>query len=576
MITMKKFKFILLAAVLTGLSLPSYGQDAFFAQPIGSFFISIIAGILLAFAFQFLLTNLAVASGITAIGDIREKGNSSGSSKDNSSGSSSDKDSDSFTGVKISSGVGLFMLITMSISLFFASFLAVRLSMIPYDFIGIVLGLVIWAGFLILGLWIDAKMISSLAGSFFSAVKSALGTGATAVGGLFTPGPASIMKDTAETTVKTIHDEIRQEYDLSGFQSKLEEYINKLEPQKIDYDKIQESLVSLINEIELKEQYTPGDPDATKRIFLEVASQQKGLTKKDKKKLSDTYSKVREAMQKEGTRSEKAVAAAEKLMPGGEKQAKEYRQKVAQYLKKTGKEEIQPKALESDLNQILNNPKAAPEVIEARIEQLDRETLKAMILATDGMKEEEVDNYLDRAEKVIENIREKARESGSRAGSLPGEIREGAREMTEEMRRNTENAVREWFNRMDREELQYEKLKHDVQMMMDDPQATPEILRNRLERMDRESLIALLSNNEQISHDQAERIVSKVEEARDTVITKSREIEEKVKQKLSDAKDEALRQAEGARKTAAAAAWWLLGASVVSGAASAVGGILAF
>jgi hypothetical protein len=40
---------------------------------------------------------------------------------------------------------------TMSLSLFFASFLAVRLSLIPENFIGIILGLVIWAGFLIPG-----------------------------------------------------------------------------------------------------------------------------------------------------------------------------------------------------------------------------------------------------------------------------------------------------------------------------------------------------------------------------------------------------------------------------------------
>ena len=67
-----------------------------------------------------------------------------------------------------------------------------------------------------------------------------------------------------------------------------------------------------------------------------------------------------------------------------------------------------------------------------------------------------------------------------------------------------------------------------------------------------------------------------VEHARDEVVRKANEIEMKIKLKLDEAKEEALAQAEGVRKTAASAAWWLFIASVVSAIASAVGGILAY
>ncbi|MFW6370669.1 MAG: MFS transporter, partial [Bacteroidota bacterium] len=132
------------------------------------------------------------------------------------------------------------------------------------------------------------------------------------------------------------------------------------------------------------------------------------------------------------------------------------------------------------------------------------------------------------------------------------------------------------FDRMDQPELEYERLRQDVEYMMDDPKATPGILRNRLKQLDRESLIALLSNNKRISREQAEKAVAKIEEARDTVIRKTEEIERKVTQKLNELKQEALNQAEATRKTAATAAWWFFAAAVISGGASALGGILAF
>ncbi|WP_372633648.1 hypothetical protein [Fodinibius sp.] len=43
----------------------------------GYFLIGVVAGVLLAFTFQFLLTNLAVVTGITAVGNVQDKFNRS-------------------------------------------------------------------------------------------------------------------------------------------------------------------------------------------------------------------------------------------------------------------------------------------------------------------------------------------------------------------------------------------------------------------------------------------------------------------------------------------------------------------
>ncbi len=101
-------------------------------------------------------------------------------------------------------------------------------------------------------------------------------------------------------------------------------------------------------------------------------------------------------------------------------------------------------------------------------------------------------------------------------------------------------------------------------------QRSPSILKKRLQRMDRESLIALVSNNPKIDREQAERVVDKIEQGRDEVLRKMNKIEAELKEKTEKAKRESMRQIEAARK-AAAAAWWVFLAAIVSGGASAPG-----
>ncbi len=562
-------------AVIFLSSTAAFAQDGalLINRATGSFFIAIVAGIILAFAFQFILANLAVALGISAIGNVSEKGQKKENS--NSGSSSSGSKNSTPTGVKISTGAGVFMLVALSLSLFFASLIAVKLSLISSNLIGFTLGLVIWAGTLLLAVYLDSKLISALTGSIFGAIKETLSAGASAVGSAFTPGAKTQSKHMAQETVKAIHEEIRQEYDLSGFQQKLDEYVNKMEPQRFNADDLHERLAELLHDIEVKEQYTPKDPDATKRIFLEIAGKQKGISAKDKENLKNAFDKAKEAMESDGTRADKARTLAEKLAPGGEEQGKQYLQKVEQYLRSTNKEELNPDNLKEDLNRILNNPKAAPAVVQARASQIDRSTIKA-VLSSNGVEEEKAEKYLSKAEEVLTQIKTTTQESQAKASTRVKGQQQDTREQFMESQNKAEQAIQQWFDRMDQPELEYERLRQDVEYMMNDPKAAPGILRNRLKQLDRESLIALLSNNRKISQEQAEKAVAKIEEARDSVIRKTEEIEQKVTQKVNELKQEALNQAEATRKTAATAAWWFFAAAVVSGGASALGGILAF
>jgi hypothetical protein len=93
------------------------------------FFIALISGLVLAFGFQLLLTNLSVAAGISYVGHHSSSGSSSGGGS---------------TGKKISTAFGVWTLITVSLAIFFACLLAVKLSLYNSILLGSITGLVIW------------------------------------------------------------------------------------------------------------------------------------------------------------------------------------------------------------------------------------------------------------------------------------------------------------------------------------------------------------------------------------------------------------------------------------------------
>ena len=130
-------------------------QDASFVFNGSQFFAALIAGVVLAFAFQLLFTNLAIAAGISMAGG--------------SSSNDSDKDSNSegfgTTIKKVGMAVGLGTLISVSLALFIASLLAVKLGLFVAPLSGAIVGLVIWAAFFALMMFFSSKTIGSLLGS---------------------------------------------------------------------------------------------------------------------------------------------------------------------------------------------------------------------------------------------------------------------------------------------------------------------------------------------------------------------------------------------------------------------------
>jgi hypothetical protein len=111
--------------------------------------------------------------------------------------------------------------------------------------------------------------------------------------------------------------------------------------------------------------------------------------------------------------------------------------------------------------------------------------------------------------------------------------------------------------------------------MFSDPIGGADALLQRLKSVDRDTLKTIIASRRSISEEDAERIVRRIEDARDTVYRRAEQMKEEAERRVEEVRQEALHQAEEARKTAVVAAWWTFGTALMSGIAAAAGGYMA-
>ena len=556
-------KLLLTGTILTPLSSFAQMRDTAFVLEGTNFFICLVAGVLLAFGFQLLLTAFSVAGGITAVGNIREKGHSHSSS---STHKEHDED-DMNVGQKISTGLGAWTLITTSIALFFASLLSVKLGLIGANFIGATLGLVIWATFFMVVTYLEINMVSTLIGGLASTVKNSLSSASS----VFAKSQESISKDVAKTRAKEDAKQMRKQFEKMfsshDVDQKIEEYVKKLEPQQVDIKNIKKQLKDLLTDLQVTEKAEFDYPDTVKKMVLEEADKS-NLSKEDKQAVKDHVNSLKDIAKSDASPQEKAKAGIEDLTPADRQQIEKYQDEIKKALKNTDNKELQPEQLEADLKRILNNPKDATHIAKAKASAMDRDTL-VKLLASQDMTEEQANMRVSQAEKVLDKVssffsngQQKAKDT---AGNAKGNLQHKKDDLLARVKGifSGQGAA---FN--------LDQVYHDFSNIFQESAAGPD-LKYKLEHYDKAQLTVLITNKTSLSREEAEPIADKIVTARDTVIEKANEIEMKVNQKMAEAKEQALIAAEESRKAAATAAWWLVATAVVSGIASAVGGMLA-
>ena len=136
-------------------------------------FFSLLAGLILAFAFQLMLTSLEVALGLSfagwALASSRAADESAQSESQSSESSSSEP---------ISHFLGAGVAFSLAVVLFAASFLTVQFSGFDQPRVGLIFGTILWAAYLLILSWLSSVAVSSIIGAV-------LGTAATGIRRLF-------------------------------------------------------------------------------------------------------------------------------------------------------------------------------------------------------------------------------------------------------------------------------------------------------------------------------------------------------------------------------------------------------
>jgi hypothetical protein len=562
-----------------------------FSSP--NFVLALIAGVVMAFAFQLLLTNLGIA--VIAAPDAP----SSGSSDSQSLG-------DTVKGIETKVGLGL--LISVSIALFAASFLAVKLSLVSSGLLGAITGVVIWSIFFTLLVWFGSTTVGSLLGSVINTaatgVQGLLGTASAAVG-------ANVVKNQAVSTAEEITAAVRRELiaglDADSIRNTLQGSLSNLQLPKLDLDQIGGQFEKLLKDADLG---SIADSDLLKNVdrntLVKLVSSRTDFSKQDVEKVADqlesAWKKVTggkggidqdellnllKSATPEDLKSDEVVgklnqvvqSAATQLVPSGNLTGRALQvgasALLGKVLQNTSLSDLDVEKISGQLQTLKDNllqssdgngsngkPKDQADktsaktpkpfsVIQADLEnyllfspswELSREVVRREF--RDVIYDAAADPEIIRQELELINrdyfvqvlsLREDFTPEGVQ--ELSGYLEDIRKEVfdtvqsaaTEGRSQDLRRRVEDYLRSTGKAELNPDAIGRDFQALLEDPEAGMEALGDRLSQFDRSTLEQLLSQRQDINTDEASQIVNQLESTRDRVSSQAKELQDRVK-----------------------------------------------
>ncbi len=363
-----------------------------------------------------------------------------------------------------------------------------------------------------------------------------------------TPESESV-KDNILKAPEQVTEQAKAQYEKTT--TALAEYLRKTNLEELDPDGIKKDLQTLLDDPKagadaLRDRLSQVDRETLVKLLI----QQGNLTEEQ---VNATVDRVQSAI---GS----IVKAPRRLATRAQKQAVDFEASLENYLRNTQKEELNPDGIKRDLQLLLKDPKAGFDSLGDRFGDFDRSTFVALLSQREDLSEQEANEIADRVESTYKSLTEQIQKVQQTFQSAID---------------NIFGKVRDYLNSLERPELNYEGIQADFIKVFDDPQAGFEALGERLGHFDKETLVAVLSSREDISEADANRIIAKIEDTRNTVMERAQQIQQEVQKRFKAVKQQAQQQAIEAQKMAASAAWWLFGTALTSLVASAIAGMVA-
>ncbi|MBD2041493.1 MFS transporter [Microcoleus sp. FACHB-672] len=348
---------------------------------------------------------------------------------------------------------------------------------------------------------------------------------------------------------KALAGKAKEQYDQAT--NAIAEYLRSTGKSELNPEGIQRDINKLLNDPKagataLRERLAQMDRDT----LVKLLSQRQDLSEEQVNQVIDSVQNT----------VRNVLRAPRRVATRVQQQAQNFQGTLEDYLRNTGKEELNPDAIKRDLQLLLHDPKVGAYSLGERLSQFDRSTIVALLAQRPDISEAEANRIVDQIFSVREQFMLQIQKIQDSIQGVVDSIL---------------NRVRDYLNSLNRPELNYEGIRRDVRKLFYDPEAGFDALRDRLGHFNRDTLVAILSSREDISEADANRLIDQIEGARNNVLQRAEGIQMETQRRLDDVKRQAQRQAEETRKAAETASWWLFFTALISAAASAGAGALA-
>ena len=530
-----------------------------------NFFVTIAAGVVLALAFQFVLTAVSVAAGVTAIGDVKKsyvksKVRPGGSHSGDGDRSGRDRSPGTAAGVKIATAFGIWSVVSACIALFGATALALNMNMVETGATNTATALVIWGLFFLVLFYLETQIVGSLLGNLITAVTTGLKSSAGAISSMFGTSPEKKAEDVLEGTIEKVRSEFDPGSTMDRLSEVLDGFLSKVGDRVPDYDDLKDDLEDIARES--SNTNSPEKWAAVRQVLTKAISENGSSNDPDKKskaeQLQQALDTITEKYKEGGDSTEGTKNVVEELTPMDRGEIDRRTAQVKGFLSGSTDSDLSPEKIGTALKAVVDHPKMVGSILRDQAEGLGRADIVELLSSNTALKKQNVEKYADR---VTEALRKAA-------GELDAEHRKRFAD-------RIEGRVAEFLNTTGREELDYSLLKEDVRKIIDDPKDALDVIKNRASTFDADTLRAVVANNEYVGEDRIDSIVGALSDAKEEVLEKIGHIETKVHERTEMLERKAVIQAEHARLTAASAAWWLVLSAILSAAAAIGGGMLA-
>jgi hypothetical protein len=289
-----------------------------------------------------------------------------------------------------------------------------------------------------------------------------------------------------------------------ALRSKVEDYLRNTNKDELNPEGIQRDLRTLLDDPQagvsaLKSRLSQFDRDT----LVQLLSQRQDLSEEQVNQVLDQAESVRDSI----------VHAPQKVADKAKEQYDQTTTAIANYLRDTNLSELDPEGIQRDLTALLDDPKAGASALRDRLSQVDRETLVKLLTQRGDLTEEQVNQTIDQLQSAIRNIVKAPRRLARRAQKQAVAFEE-----------NLENYLRN----TQKEELNPDGIKRDLQLLLQDPRAGLGSLGDRASQFDRATFVALLSQREDISEEEANRIADQIESTYRSLIEQVQNIQKAV------------------------------------------------